>query len=452
MADLRRLIVQLESTIESLNASVADRDARIVELEVKLGESRRAGKRQAAPFSKGDPTPDPKTPGRKRGPAYGQQATRVRPERIDRELDAALPDRCDCGGEIDPVGTVEQFQIDLPEPVAVITRFTVAVGRCRCCRRRHQGRHRAQTSDAIGVGGVQIGPHAIATGLVLHYQHGLSFARCAEVLAALGVDMCPSTLVRAAARTAGDLEATCAALLAELNAAAAVTMDESGWRIAGMPAWLWAATTATTTVYAICDGRGFDDATTLLDAAFSGVLIRDGWAPYRRYINAAHQTCQAHLLRRCAEMIADLPAHERGLARAVKDVFHDALAARDLDPDHRAAALADVTERIALLHDQAWVGDANRRLLKHLANESDALFTFLIRDDVDATNWRAEQAIRPAVVNRKVWGGNRTPAGAAVWARIATVLRTARLRKHDAITMLVTLAREPAPHTTNAFT
>ena len=31
---------------------------------------------------------------------------------------------------------------------------------------------------------------------------------------------------------------------------------------------------------------------------------------------------------------------------------------------------------------------------------------------VQATNWPAEQAIRPAVVNRKVWGGNRTEAGA----------------------------------------
>jgi hypothetical protein len=29
----------------------------------------------------------------------------------------------------------------------------------------------------------------------------------------------------------------------------------------------------------------------------------------------------------------------------------------------------------------------------------------------DGTNYHAEQAIRPAVVNRKVWGGNRTLAG-----------------------------------------
>ena len=37
---------------------------------------------------------------------------------------------------------------------------------------------------------------------------------------------------------------------------------------------------------------------------------------------------------------------------------------------------------------------------------------FLFLREIDATNWRAEQAIRPAVVIRKVCGGNRTRKGA----------------------------------------
>jgi hypothetical protein len=50
----------------------------------------------------------------------------------------------------------------------------------------------------------------------------------------------------------------------------------------------------------------------------------------------------------------------------------------------------------------------NRRLLDHLARERDHLFTFLRVPGVQATNWRAEHAIRPAVVCHKAWGGNRT--------------------------------------------
>ena len=57
------------------------------------------------------------------------------------------------------------------------------------------------------------------------------------------------------------------------------------------------------------------------------------------------------------------------------------------------------------------VGAANERLAKHLAKHRHQLFTFLYHPGLDATNYRAEQATRPAVVNRKVWGGSRTPAG-----------------------------------------
>ena len=64
----------------------------------------------------------------------------------------------------------------------------------------------------------------------------------------------------------------------------------------------------------------------------------------------------------------------------------------------------------------------NRRLLQHLRTERPALFTCLCRPDVEATNWQAEQAIRPAVVTRKVCGGNRTPRGAATQSIVASVL------------------------------
>jgi len=37
----------------------------------------------------------------------------------------------------------------------------------------------------------------------------------------------------------------------------------------------------------------------------------------------------------------------------------------------------------------------NRKLVKHLLNERDALFTFLRDPTVPAANWWGEQAIRP---------------------------------------------------------
>jgi transposase len=151
----------------------------------------------------------------------------------------------------------------------------------------------------------------------------------------------------------------------------------------------------------------------------------------------------AHLLRRCDELIVDLPGWARSTPRQVKDLLGDALAARDLDDQGRAAVIADLTERVELLGEQAHPHDENRKLVAHLINEAPALFTFLARPDVDATNWRAEQAIRPAVVNRKVWGGNRTWRGAATQGRMMSVLRTATQQGVDAIDYLARLARAP---------
>lgn len=144
-------------------------------------------------------------------------------------------------------------------------------------------------------------------------------------------------------------------------------------------------------------------------------------------------------------MIDDLPVWARSTPRQVKDLFLEALAARDLDQPGRAAAVADIGERFDLLFDQAHPHDANRRLIKHLRHERAALFTFLTTNGVDATNWRGEQAVRPAVVNRKVWGGNRTNRGAETQSRVMTFLRTAHQQQANAIDLLVELARAPNP-------
>ena len=73
------------------------------------------------------------------------------------------------------------------------------------------------------------------------------------------------------------------------------------------------------------------------------------------------------------------------------------------------------------------------------------MFSFLADDRVDATNWTAEQGIRPAVVNRKVWGGNRTDRGALAQSTMMSVIRTAAQHGIDAIDYLACRARSPDP-------
>lgn len=113
----------------------------------------------------------------------------------------------------------------------------------------------------------------------------------------------------------------------------------------------------------VAGGRGFDEATLLLDEDHSGTLVRDGWAVYRRYAAATHQTCVAHLLRHCKEMASDLPAGARTTPREVKEILLLALDARDLSATKRRVVAEDLAERIELLAEQAHPHDANRRFV-----------------------------------------------------------------------------------------
>lgn len=440
--------------IDELIVALAAKDARIAELEKLLEESRRSGKRQAAPFSKGMSDDEPKRPGRRSGGDHGRHGHRRVPAHVDRELDAPLPGCCpDCGGEIEHVRNAEQYQTDLPAlPAPTVTRFKVGVGRCRSCGKRVQGRHREQTSDALGAAGAQVGPVAKAWVAWLHYGLGLSFGKCSQLLGRLGIEVTAGAICASSQSMGTALVPVKAGIVERINRSPSTTMDETGWRVEGFSAWLWVAATEDATAYNVADGRGFDQATDLLDADYSGVIVRDGWGPYRRYEAATHQSCTAHVLRRAAEMVSDLPDWARGTPRQVKDLLHDILDARDDEPAERAAAAENFVEQIELLYEQAHPHDENRKLVKHLYNERHALVTFLTHPGIEATNWRGEQAIRPAVVNRKVWGGNRTWRGARTQGTIASVLRTAAQQSIDAIDYLACYARAPDPAVTPLFT
>ena len=134
-----------------------------VHLKQQLATERRAGRRQAAPFAKKRPQGRGGRPGRRPGTRYGRQGRRACPAHVDEALAAPAPTRCpDCGGTVDVTGAAAQYQEDLPPVRPVVRRFDIEVGHCSQCRRRIQGRHALQTSDALGAARVQFGPGVVA--------------------------------------------------------------------------------------------------------------------------------------------------------------------------------------------------------------------------------------------------------------------------------------------------
>lgn len=222
-------------------------------LRKDLDAARRAGFRQAAPFSKGAPVPHPRRPGRKRGRAYGRQGRRAVPPVIDETYDVPLPRACPgCGAAVEDTHVTVQYQEDLPPVRPRVRRFAIHVGRCRGCGQRVQGRHPLQTSDAVGAAAVQIGSDAVATAAVLNKHLGVSFGKIATFFAErCGLRVARSAIVRALHRAADKALPTYAALVQTVRGSPMVVPDEIGWRVHAALWWLWVFVTRDTTVYAI---------------------------------------------------------------------------------------------------------------------------------------------------------------------------------------------------------
>jgi transposase len=226
-----------------LSKRVAELEALVAELTRKLDDALRAGKRQAAPFRKGPPQPDPKTPGRKSGAAHGPHGHRPPPppDQVAECHDAALPDACPhCRGRLVETAVAEQFQTEIPRR-PLVRKFRVHVGHCRSCGRRVQGRHALQTSDALGAAASQVGPDAQAAAAVLHARMGLSHGKVAAVFDALfGITLSRGASAQIGLRAARRLEPDYRAILDDLRDSERVAADETGWRVGGRPAWLHA--------------------------------------------------------------------------------------------------------------------------------------------------------------------------------------------------------------------
>ena len=445
-------VEELTKEVQSLREQLKKAHAENERLRKALEEALRSLKRQAAPFSKGKPKSDPKPPGRKRGSDYGNRAFRPVPDRVDEEIAVPLPKTCpNCGGRTVHDSTEPQFQEDIVRET-IVRRFDVEIGHCAVCRAHVQGRHRLQTSDALGAARVQVGPQALTLAAHLTKQMGISHERTAQVLKwGYGLDVSRSALCRALTRLGKKAEPTYQELQIAVRHSLVNQIDETGWRVAGHLEWLWVSVSAEVTLYAILPGRGFAQAASILGEDYAGFLGHDGWQPYYRFEHAFHQTCLSHLIRRSKDMIAAASAAAARFPQAVMQALYEGLALRDRYRRQEISThgLALATGRLAAHMDRllakTFRDPANRRLAKHLRREQPWLFTFLHCPGIEATNNAAERALRPAVVARKTWGGNRTENGAKTQQILISVLTTCRQQGKDSFDRMMELFLSPDP-------
>ncbi len=172
--------------------------------------------------------------------------------------------------------------------------------------------------------------------------------------------------------------------------------------------------------------------------------IRAGSAGHDRHDEGQVRPELRGHLRRATELLEKATGNAARFPNRVRKFLQDSLALRDRRDagrisDHGlAVARGRLEKRLDRLLNARYTHAGNRRFRNHLDKHRQEILTFLYEADIEATNWPAEQAMRPAVRNRKLFGGNRTWSGAAAQESLGSVLATFA---KNAIPSLDTLSR-----------
>jgi transposase len=272
-----------------------------------------------------------------------------------------------------------------------------------------------QTSDALGAAAAQLGPDAQAAVVELNKQGGMSHGKVTRCLESLfGIRLSRGGSVHTVLRAADRCEPVYESIRQEVGQSDWVVPDETGWRVGGHPAWLHTLVSPQATAYVIDPTRSGSVAEAILGLDYDGTMIHDGWSPYDQFEKALHQQCLNHLLRRANNMAAAATRGAVHFPRRVAELLRTGLDLRDrhatgdISTHGLAVARGRLENQLNDLIFPPKTNAANETLAQHLWNHRHDLLMLLHQPGLDATNWRAELAIRFGVILRKVWGGSRT--------------------------------------------
>jgi transposase len=437
------IIEELRSEVEALKRENARLRARVAELEARLAKYE--GKPPTDPNTPSGMTPPylkpgkrkkRKRPGRKKG-HKGARRPRVEPNNFEHHNLDTCPD-CGTNLAIEPtVSTRTRITEDIAPPKEPeVTSHGIESKWCPKCRKRVEARVDAALPRCT------LGLRVVLLSAWMHYCLGTSAQAVAKYLSRVhGFPVSVGGLTHAWRLLSEALTPMNEAVFKEILHSGVLYADETGWRVAGKTFWLWCFATKQAAYYMIDRSRGSPVVLRILGEVFEGVLVTDFFAAYNFVRAAAKQKCLAHLLREL-EKVSVRNRGEEWLAfaaktnRFVKDALRLGAERAKLSNESYDRRWKRLYDRLSEIHGGDYADKDCKRLARRLGKYRFELLTFLERDNVDATNNHGERTIRPAVLMRKNYYGNRSERGAGVQASLMSVFRTLEMRGVDPLEYL----------------
>ena len=410
------------------------------QLREQLDESKRVAARQAAPFRRRDsqkiPDGQKKKPGRPKG---HEGSYRVVPKQVDETAEAPLAGCPNCGGPVTDVAPIEQFIEEIPVMRPRVTRLVTYQGSCATCGDVCSN-HPLQTSTAIGAAKTQLGPRARALAIFLRQRCGLTMRNTCRVLQSLtGLRLTAGGLALAIQRTARRVRPSLDQLINDIRNSKAAFIDETSWYVGAPAHWLWAITTTDSTMYHVDSSRGRQVVLDMLGNSFRGIVVSDCLASYEGLPYRTHK-CVAHHEKAISEARARPDSTDQShlhqwklLFMMVRTLWRHRGRLGEEEFARQKSHLCNWLNRL-LVEPRTQRGDI--AIQKRIGKRRDVVLGCLDDPAAEPTNNRAERALRPAVIARKLSCGNRTERGKDAWQTLTSLATTCDQRRHDFVAWL----------------
>jgi transposase len=440
--------------IDRLLATIAALETRVAELEARLGkDSTNSSKPPSTehPHAK-QPKPKPQS-SRQAGaqPGHTRHDRPLIPSAQCQEIVACVPPTCRrCGEPL--TGTDAEplrHQVwELPEIKPIVTEYQRHRLTCQCgC---------STCGDLpAGVPTGQAGARLVAFSGLLLSSFRQSKRRAATFLSLiLNQPASAGWMVALQERAAAAVLPAYEELARQLPNEPVLHGDESPSKEGKLKSWIWTFVAKTFTLFACRTSRSAEVAKELLGAAFAGIIQCDR---ARMYWSVGRlQWCWAHLKRDFQGLIDSSCSVRRRLGhdlmRPTKALFALWQKVRDGTLSRREfqTEMKPIRAQVESFLLRGYFDARVRGFCKELWEHRDRLWLFVDVEGVEPTNNAAEQALRQAVIWRKLSFGTKSASGSRFVERMLTVIETCRRQKRNVFEWMVEaveahVAGKPAP-------
>lgn len=433
-----------EDIIREQGREISRLKRRLAALEKQLRELTAAPRPPAFVKATVHPPPDPKP----RGPPPNHEPHHRPLPEPDETLMVTLPK---CPGCNEPLGEPLEYVDHTVEDVIpgrrVVRRYRQARYRCSGCGQFHLARPPGVLPNS------RFGPDLLLLLAILRLR-GMSAGNIVTFLALVfGLHLSDSTVLNLEQRVARELQPLYEQIREALRTRNRVNGDETGWRVDGVPHWLWVFSSAAEAIFTVDRSRSGKVPLEVLGEKFQGVIVRDGWSAYNS-VGCPQQQCLVHIHRDIQELEAQRgieprplreerpprftrrghpPTELLGFVERLRAILREAVQFHEKvkDTPSRRKAAARFQQRLNRLLRPAYRDEDAESMAEGLRRRRHQMFTFLRFPNVPWHNNDAERDLRASVVVRKMSFGSRSMEGARCHAVLRSVELTCRRRGWD---------------------